>query len=162
MSEWVGSAVARLIYEIASLIEESRRVFTNYQPKEGGGEVGGRKIATVCNILRPGLLSPHIWFRITAKEWGSRGLWEDLESDLSSSPLWPSLVPKSFSVLILSLKETEAVKAETDELGDADTGWEFMYTQARAAAAVAQIPTKLELTHSHIHTHTHTHTFIYV
>lgn len=78
-----------------------------------------------------------------------------MESDLSSSPLWPSLVPKSFSVLILSLKETEAAEAETDELGDADTGGEFMYRQARAAA-VAQIPTKLEPTHSHIHTSTHT------
>lgn len=80
-----------------------------------------------------------------------------MESDLSSSPLWPSLVPKSFSVLILSLKETEAVEAETDELGDADTGGEFMYTQAGATTA-SQIPTKLELTHSHSHTHARTQT----
>lgn len=46
---------------------------------------------------------------------------EDLEGDLSSSSLFPALAPKSFQLLILSLKETEAENAETDSQRETQT-----------------------------------------
>lgn len=104
MAERVDRTGAEQIYRDATLIEGAGKCLQNVCKK-----------ATVCNILRSCLLSLYLihnysWRMRQQGITGGYGGW---------SLILPSLAcfgSKKFQLLILSLKETEAVNTETDRL----------------------------------------------